>query len=37
VPVLDSEERIRGIITVDDAMELLVPESWAKKLPQVFG
>ena len=37
IPVLDDQERIRGIITVDDAMEILLPEPWLKRLPQVFG
>jgi magnesium transporter len=37
LPVLDDRERIRGIITVDDAMEVLLPEPWLKRLPQVFG
>jgi magnesium transporter len=37
LPVLDDEERILGIITVDDAMEILLPEPWLKRLPQVFG
>lgn len=37
LPVLDDEERILGIITVDDAMEVLLPEPWLKRLPQVFG
>ncbi|HLJ67350.1 MAG TPA: CBS domain-containing protein [Chloroflexota bacterium] len=36
LPVLDDRERIRGIITVDDAMEALLPEPWLKRLPQVF-
>jgi magnesium transporter len=37
LPVLDGEGRIVGIITVDDAMEVLLPEPWLKRLPQVFG
>lgn len=37
LPVLDDEGRILGIITVDDAMEVLLPEPWLKRLPQVFG
>ncbi|MGH2442700.1 MAG: magnesium transporter, partial [Chloroflexota bacterium] len=37
LPVLDDQERILGIITVDDAMEILLPEPWLKRLPQVFG
>lgn len=37
LPVLDEDGRILGIITVDDAMEVLLPEPWLKRLPQVFG
>jgi len=37
LPVVDEQDRIRGIITVDDAMEVLLPEPWLKRLPQVFG
>jgi len=37
MPVLDHREQILGVITVDDAMEVLLPERWLKRLPQVFS
>lgn len=38
LPVLDEHGRLRGIITVDDAMEVLVPdERWLNRIPRVFG
>jgi magnesium transporter len=38
LPVLDDQDRVRGIITVDDAMELLVPdERWLNRIPRVFS
>jgi magnesium transporter len=38
LPVLDEQERLVGIITVDDAMEVLVPdERWLNRIPRVFG
>lgn len=38
VPVVDDSGRILGIVTVDDAIDAIVPEDFAKKLPHVtFG
>ena len=37
MPVLDRDERLKGIITIDDAMEVLLPERWLKRVPHVFG
>jgi CBS domain-containing protein len=37
LPVLDEAGDILGIVTVDDAMELLLPKSWRQRLPRVFG
>jgi magnesium transporter len=37
LPVLDEDERMLGIITVDDAMEVLLPERWSRRLPHVFS
>ena len=28
---------IAGIVTVDDAMEYLLPKDWRQRLPRVFG
>lgn len=38
VPVVDDQGRVLGIVTVDDAIDAIVPEDFAKKLPHVtFG
>ncbi len=37
LPVVDADGRLLGAVTVDDAMELLLPEGWRRHLPRVFG
>lgn len=37
LPVVDETGDILGIITVDDAMELLLPKDWRQRLPRLFG
>jgi magnesium transporter len=37
LPVIDDEGDIAGIVTVDDAMEILLPKSLNKSLPRLFG
>lgn len=37
LPVVDETGEILGIITVDDAMELLLPRDWRQRLPRLFG
>ncbi|HXD33431.1 MAG TPA: CBS domain-containing protein [Pyrinomonadaceae bacterium] len=37
LPVIDDGGDILGIITVDDAMELLLPKDWRQRLPRLFG
>jgi len=37
LPVVDEIGDILGIITVDDAMELLLPKDWRQRLPRLFG
>jgi magnesium transporter len=37
LPVVDDAGDIAGIVTVDDAMELLLPKDWRQRLPKVFG
>ena len=36
IPVLDEEERIKGIITIDDIMDLLVPNPTRRKKRRAF-
>jgi magnesium transporter len=37
LPVVDQAGDILGIITVDDAMEILLPKNWRQRLPRLFG
>jgi len=37
LPVIDESGDILGIITVDDAMEILLPKDWRQRLPRFFG
>jgi CBS domain-containing protein len=37
LPVVDEAGDILGIITVDDAMEILLPKDWRQHLPRLFG
>ncbi|MCM3906164.1 MAG: CBS domain-containing protein, partial [Pyrinomonadaceae bacterium] len=37
LPVVDKSGDILGIITVDDAMEILLPKDWRQRLPRLFG
>ncbi|MCL6106590.1 MAG: CBS domain-containing protein [Actinobacteria bacterium] len=37
VPVIDEENKLRGIITVDDAIDIILPLKWKKRLPKIFG
>lgn len=37
LPVVDESGDILGIITVDDAMEILLPKGWRQRLPRLFG
>jgi Mg/Co/Ni transporter MgtE len=37
LPVVAESGDILGIITVDDAMEILLPKDWRQRLPRLFG
>jgi magnesium transporter len=37
VPVVDAEGRLEGIVTVDDAMDSILPTAWKKRLPRLFA
>ena len=37
LPVVDDAGDILGIITVDDAMEILLPKDWRQRLPKFIG
>jgi Mg/Co/Ni transporter MgtE len=37
LPVVDDAGDILGIVTVDDAIELLLPKDWRQRLPRLLG
>jgi CBS domain-containing protein/sporulation protein YlmC with PRC-barrel domain len=37
LPVVDEEDRLLGVVTVDDAIAVLVPESLRERVSRVFG
>jgi len=36
LPVIDQENRMLGVITVDDALDVLLPEEWKPQLPRIW-
>jgi magnesium transporter len=36
VPVVNEENQLQGIVTADDALEMILPEEWKVRLPKVF-
>jgi len=37
VPVVDEHNVLMGIVTVDDALDTVIPNAWKKRLPHVFS
>ncbi|MDD1720676.1 MAG: CBS domain-containing protein [Euryarchaeota archaeon] len=37
LPVVDDEKRLKGIVTVDDAIDIVLPTAWKKRVPKMFG
>ena len=37
LPVVDDAGEILGIVTVDDAIEILLPKDWRQRLPRLLG
>jgi len=37
LPVLDHNGDLLGVVTVDDALEALLPEGWQRRLPKIFS
>lgn len=37
VPVVDEDNRLHGVVTVDDVMDLIVPPTWSSRPPRIFG
>ena len=36
VPVVDSQRRLHGIVTADDALDKIIPTKWKKRLPRMY-
>jgi CBS domain-containing protein/sporulation protein YlmC with PRC-barrel domain len=36
LPVVDDQNVLHGIVTVDDAIDLVLPLAWKKRLPRIF-
>jgi CBS domain-containing protein/sporulation protein YlmC with PRC-barrel domain len=36
VPVVDDERRLLGIVTLDDALDAILPDDWKRRLPRLF-
>ena len=37
VPVIAEDGRLEGIVTVDDAIDTVLPMAWKRRLPRVFS
>jgi magnesium transporter len=37
VPVVDEEGRLAGIVTVDDAIDTVLPTAWKRRLPRLYS
>ena len=36
VPVVDIDNVLHGIVTVDDALDAIIPTAWKKRLPRFY-
>ncbi len=36
LPVVEEENRLKGIVTVDDAIDIVLPVAWKKRVPRMF-
>ncbi|MBI2844882.1 MAG: magnesium transporter [Armatimonadetes bacterium] len=37
LPVVDEENRMQGIVTVDDTLQKVLPEDWRRRIPKVWS
>ena len=37
LPVVDGRDKLRGIVTIDDAIDIVLPTAWKKQVPRMFG
>ncbi len=36
LPIVDDAGRLKGIVTVDDAMDVILPEQWMARVPRIY-
>ncbi|HLC05732.1 MAG TPA: CBS domain-containing protein [Anaerolineales bacterium] len=36
VPVVDDQQKLQGIVTVDDALDKVIPTKWKKRMPRLY-
>ena len=36
LPVIDENDLLLGIVTVDDAIDVILPTAWKKRMPRLF-
>ncbi|HEY8953453.1 MAG TPA: CBS domain-containing protein, partial [Candidatus Dormibacteraeota bacterium] len=36
LPVVDNDDHLLGVVTVDDAIDVILPEEWQRRLPKLF-
>jgi magnesium transporter len=36
LPIVDDGGRLKGIVTVDDAMDVILPDDWKARVPRVY-
>jgi Mg/Co/Ni transporter MgtE len=36
VPVVDDDQRLVGIVTVDDLIDTAIPGTWKRRLPRIL-
>jgi Mg/Co/Ni transporter MgtE len=36
LPVVDDQGALLGIVTVDDAIDVILPTAWKKRIPRLF-
>ena len=37
IPVVEDDKKLKGIITIDDVVDIISPDLWKKKSPKIFG
>jgi Mg/Co/Ni transporter MgtE len=37
IPVVDKGDHLQGIVTVDDAIDVVIPTAWKKRFPRIYS